>query len=102
MGWWLWHRPLLNTLFVVINFGLDISAVKDVSVHRNDKLALNRIVSTVLFIKLILFLLCSFVLLVGMLVVPFMEQNKILMLFAFLTCFVRAVVSRVYYQGSKR
>ena len=60
-----WDGALAQTIvqyfIVVINFGLDISAVKDVSVHRNDKLALNRIVSTVLFIKLILFcfvLLC--------------------------------------------
>ena len=52
-------QTIVQYFIVVINFGLDISAVKDVSVHRNDKLALNRIVSTVLFIKLILFLLCS-------------------------------------------
>lgn len=69
-------QTIIQYFSVVINFGLDISAVKDVSVHRSDKLALNRIVSTVLFIKLLLFLLCSFVLLIGMLTVPFMEQNK--------------------------
>ena len=95
-------QTIVQYFIVVINYGLDISAVKDVSVHRNDKLALNRIVSTVLFIKLILFLLCSFVLLVGMLVVPFMEQNKILMLFAFLTCLSELLFPVWYYQGIEK
>lgn len=95
-------QTIIQYFSVVINFGLDISAVKDVSVHRNDKLALNRLVSTVLFIKLLLFLLCSFVLLIGMLTVPFMEQNKPLIFFAFLTCLSELLFPVWYYQGIEK
>lgn len=95
-------QTIIQYFSVVINFGLDISAVKDVSVHRSDKLALNRIVSTVLFIKLLLFLLCSFVLLIGMLTVPFMEQNKPLIFFAFLTCLSELLFPVWYYQGIEK
>ena len=41
---------------------MDVSAVKDVSVHRNDKERLNKVVSSVLLLKL-LFLLALVVLL---------------------------------------
>lgn len=95
-------QTIIQYFSVVINFGLDISAVKDVSVHRSDKLALNRIVSTVLFIKLLLFLLCSFALLIGMLTVPFMEQNKPLIFFAFLTCLSELLFPVWYYQGIEK
>lgn len=95
-------QTIIQYFSVVINFGLDISAVKDVSVHRSDKLALNRIVSTVLFIKLLLFLLCSFALLIGMLTVPFIEQNKPLIFFAFLTCLSELLFPVWYYQGIEK
>ena len=95
-------QTIVQYFIVVINFGLDISAVKDVSVHRDDKAALDKIVSTVLFIKLLLFLLCLLVLLAGMLVIPFMEQNKPLMFFAFLTCLSELLFPVWYYQGVER
>lgn len=95
-------QTIVQYFIVVINFGLDISAVKDVSVHRNDKKMLNRIVSTVLFIKFLLFLFCAFVLLIGMWTVPFMEQNKLLMFFAFLTCLSELLFPVWYYQGIEK
>ena len=65
-------QTIVQYFIVVINFGLDISAVKDVSVHRNDKLALNRIVSRSVYGA---------------------EQNSYA--FCVSNLFVRAVVSRV-------
>ena len=88
-------QTIVQYFIVVINFGLDISAVKDVSVHRNDKLALNRIVSTVLFIKLILFFALFFCVTSRNVSrsVYGAEQNSYA--FCVSNLFVRAVVSRV-------
>lgn len=58
-------QTVISYFIVLVNFGLDVSAVKDVSVARNDRPKLNEVVSSVLLIKTILFLI-SFVILGGM------------------------------------
>lgn len=94
-------QTIVQYFIVVINFGLDISAVKDVSVHRNDKLALNRIVSTVLFIKLILFALFSCVTNRNVSRSVYgAEQNSDA--FAFLTCLSELLFPVWYYQGIEK
>ena len=48
-------QTVISYFIVLVNFGLDVSAVKDVSVARNDLPKLNEVVSSVLLIKTILF-----------------------------------------------
>ena len=50
-------QTIISYFSIFINFGLDVSAVKDVSINRNDHKTLNAIVSSVLLIKLVLFCL---------------------------------------------
>ena len=64
-------QTIISYFVIFINFGMDVSAVKDVSVHRNDKERLNKVVSSVLLLKLLLFLLALVVLLFGIVFILF-------------------------------
>ena len=95
-------QTIVQYFIIIINFGLDISAVRDVSIHRDDKMVLNEIVSTVLSIKMLLLLLSLVLLIVGMLVVPFMSEHPLLMSFAFFTCLSELLFPLWFFQGLEK
>ncbi len=87
---------------IFINFGLDISAVKDVSVSRNNKTALNNIVSSVLCIKSILFIIAFLVFLIIILSIAYFRNNQLIYFFAFLTCLSEILFPIWFYQGIEK
>lgn len=95
-------QTIISYFTIFINWGLDISAVKDVSVNRNDPKELNKIVSTVLGIKLILFFLSFLILLLCLFYIPFMRNNYCLFLFAFITCISEVLFPVWFYQGIEK
>lgn len=95
-------QTIISYFTIFINWGLDISAVKDVSVNRNNRNELNRIVSTVLGIKSILLLLSFVILLLCIITVPFMRNHYLLFLFAFLSCFSEVLFPVWFYQGIEK
>lgn len=72
-------QTIVSYFTIVINYGLDIYAVKEVAVNRDNKENLDDIVSTVISVKMILFILSFGVFLMGLVFVPFMAQHKFLM-----------------------
>lgn len=95
-------QTTISYFTIFINWGLDISAVKDVSVNRNNKYELNKIVSTVLGIKSILLLISFLVLLLCILLVPFMRNHYWLFIFAFFSCFSEVLFPIWFYQGIEK
>lgn len=95
-------QTIISYFTIFINWGLDISAVKDVSVNRNDSQKLNRVVSTVLGIKFILFLSSFVVLLVCIMAIPFMRGHKWLFIYAFLSCLSEILFPVWFYQGIEK
>ena len=95
-------QTIISYFSIFINWGLDISAVKDISVNRDNPNELNRIVSSVLGIKLILFLISFVVLLICIYVIPFMSIHKMLFIFAFLTCMSEILFPVWFYQGIEK
>lgn len=95
-------QTIISYFSIFINWGLDISAVKDVSVNRDNPNELNRIVSSVLGIKLILFCLSFIILLVCIHLIPFMSIHKTLFIFAFLTCLSEILFPVWFYQGIEK
>ena len=95
-------QTVISYFIVLVNFGLDVSAVKDVSVARNDLPKLNEVVSSVLLIKTILFLI-SFVILGGM--VLFIDKFRIhclLFFLSFLSCLSEILFPVWFYQGIEK
>ncbi len=95
-------QTIISYFVIFINFGMDVSAVKDVSVHRNDKERLNKVVSSGLLLKLLLFLLALVVLLFGIVFIPYLRSERQLYLFAFMTCFSEILFPVWFYQGIEK
>lgn len=95
-------QTIIAYFSIFINFGLDISAVKDISINRDNQSELNRIVSSVLLIKLGLFVISFLSLLLGFFLIPFLKIHKALFLFAFLTCFSELLFPIWFYQGIEK
>jgi len=87
---------------ILINWGLDVSAVKDVSVHRNNPTELNKIVSSVLGLKAVLFCISLVFLLVCIALIPYMYRCKQLFLLAFMTCVSEIFFPVWFYQGIEK
>lgn len=95
-------QTVISYFIIFINFGLDISAVKDVSIHRENKVELNKIVSSVLLIKLLLFCIALLTLLILMAIIPYIKDNWLLYCFSFLTCFSEILFPIWFYQGIEK
>lgn len=95
-------QTFISYFIIFINFGLDISAVKEVSQTKSDKVNLNRIVSSVLIIKLGLLCISSIILLVAILFIPFCTENLYLMIFSYLIVFSEVLFPIWYYQGIEK
>ena len=70
---------------IIIQFGFNNSATKEVSMHRNDKLKLNNIVSAILEIKFVLWLSSLLILILLVNLIPGFEEDKWLYCVLFIT-----------------
>lgn len=84
---------------IFIDFGFNITATKQVSINRDNKVRLSEIVSSVIIIKIILGLI-SFVILVGLVFfIPELSKHKLLYIFAFTVCLNDLFFSQWFFQG---
>ncbi|MDR1746678.1 MAG: oligosaccharide flippase family protein [Tannerella sp.] len=86
---------------LLVNFGLDISAVKDIAQCRNDRRKTHEIVSSVLIIKTVLFFLAFVLLMLLVHTVPYFNRMSVLLYYAFLTCIADVLIPVWYYQGKE-
>ena len=82
-------QAIISYFIIFINFGLDVSAVKNVSINRSDNEKLSEVVSSVLIIKAFLFIL-SFLAL------------GVLLLLSFLSCLSEILFPVWFYQGVEK
>ncbi|NOQ24388.1 MAG: oligosaccharide flippase family protein [Bacteroidales bacterium] len=87
---------------IIIQFGFNNIATKEISIHRNDQNKLNMIVSSVLEIKFFLWLLSLTILLVSIKFISVAENDKWLYLFSFGLCFNEFIFPQWYFQGIEK
>ncbi len=87
---------------IIINYGLDVSAVKDVACARNNPQALSRIVSSVLCIKSILFLISFILYTILIFAVPSFRNNWILFYIIFCGSVYDVIFPVWYFQGVEK
>lgn len=95
-------QAVISYFIILVNFGLDVSAVKNVSVNRNDRSKLSEVVSSVLIIKGFLFLLSFLILLLLLLCVEQFRENYVLFLLCFLSCLSEILFPVWFYQGVEK
>ena len=77
------HRLLLAYFGILIDYGFDLSATREVSIHRDNKEKLNEIYSAVTTIKIVFFIISFFIISVIIFSFEKFHQNYLLFYFYF-------------------
>jgi len=95
-------QTIISYLVILINFGFNISATKDVSIYKDNKEKLNEIVSSILIIKGVLFLLSFGIILCFLYFSSLTEQQEALFLICMWMCFYEFIFPIWYFQGIEK
>lgn len=95
-------QAIASYLVVIVNYGLNISAIKDVSVNRDNPKKINEIVSSVFIIKGGLFLVSFLILTLITFCVPILFDIRLTLFFASLICFSEIFFPVWYYVGIEK
>ncbi|MFA6126992.1 MAG: oligosaccharide flippase family protein [Bacteroidales bacterium] len=95
-------QAIITYLVVLISFGFQISATREVSIHRNDPRKLNEIFSSVLILKGLLFLASVGLLFLITLFIPQAREHKVLFLLSMFTCFYEFIFPFWFFQGIEK
>lgn len=95
-------HAIISYFSIFINFGLDISSVKEVAVLRDNKKELNYLVTSVLSIKFVLLLISFAALLIAVNFIPVLSEYKTLLLFTFIACLSEILFPIWYFQGIEK
>lgn len=95
-------QVLVGYMALVIDFGSNSLCTKNVSIHREDKQKLSEIVSSVLLIRLKLWLICLFVYVSLIFTIPAYNGHKLLFLFSYLLTLNELTFPQFYFQGIEK
>lgn len=95
-------QAVIGFLVILVGFGFNISATKEVSIHRDNKAKLSEIVSSVLWIKGGLLLISSLVLITLVFIIPQVKEYKALFFLTTWICLYDVIFPIWYFQGIER
>ena len=98
----IFSQTIVSYFSIVINWGLDVTSVREVSLNRGSLKKMSLIVSTVFTIKFILFGLCFSIFMICLFFIPFFQQYRIIYLYAFLSCFSEVIIPVWFFQGIEK
>lgn len=87
---------------LVVNYGFDLSATREISANRNDRDALLRIYSNVLFSKVFLFTLCTTVFILLIMFIPSFKENFIVFVLSYLIIAGYVLFPTWFFQGMEK
>ncbi|WP_282039744.1 oligosaccharide flippase family protein [Saccharicrinis aurantiacus] len=95
-------QVICNYFAIFIRFGFQLSATKEVSIHRDSAPILSRIVSSVLIIRTLLFVTSFLILFIIVACIPSFWEDKALYFLSFLFCINEWLFPIWYFQGIER
>jgi O-antigen/teichoic acid export membrane protein len=95
-------QAFIGYFVILINFGFNISATKEVSIHRDNKEKLNEIVSSIFIIKFFLLLISVFSFIVIMHFTDLAENYELLFYITLYLCFIDWLFPIWYFQGIQK
>jgi len=94
-----YSQAIIGYFAILVNFGFNITATKEVSYYRNNKKKLSQIVSSVFQLKLILFLIAVLVLILSFLLFTEITNNILLYTLTMWLCLNEFIFPIWYFQG---
>lgn len=98
----IYAQAIIQYFVIIVNFGFNISATKDVSIYREDKEKLSEIVSSVLTIKVALFLISFAILTISVLSIPALRAHALLYFLCMALCLSEVVFPIWFFQGLEK
>lgn len=92
-------QAVIGYLVILVGYGFNISATKEVSIHRNDKKKLSEIVSSVFILKGILLLISFLILAFIIEFIPQASDHKTLFYLTMWMCVYEYIFPIWYFQG---
>ncbi|GEO11236.1 transporter [Segetibacter aerophilus] len=97
-----YSTAIIAYLIMFINFGFNISEIKEISIHRDDREKVSEIVSSVIAIRLLLLIVSILILLICLSTVSILKTHKLLY-FSYLGVMINAAIDpSFYFQGIER
>lgn len=90
---------LLN---ILVGFGYNLSAPREVAIHQGDKEALSHVVSNVFSGKVLLAVLATFLILLGAYGLNLFEEYRLILVFSLLLLFSEATLPLWFFQGMEK
>jgi O-antigen/teichoic acid export membrane protein len=95
-------QAIVSYLVVLVSFGFNISATKEISVNRNNKKKVSQIFSSILILKGILFLISLGIISLCISFIPQANDYKLLFYFSMFACFYEFIYPSWYFQGVEK
>jgi polysaccharide transporter, PST family len=89
-------------LSVLVDFGFNITATKDISINKGNTQKLSEIISSVYIIKITILILSFFVLAIVLMNISFFEDYRTLIFLSMYTCFSSLVLPIWIFQGFEK
>ena len=94
-----YSQAIIGYFVVLISFGFNITATKEVSIHKNNKNKINKILSSVFIIKGALFLISGLILTILIIIIPEFSEYRTLFYLTLWMCIYELVFPVYYFQG---
>ncbi len=98
----IYAQAIINYFAILVSFGFNISATKEISIHRENKEKLSEIVSSVLIIKAYLFIISLVSLAIFLFFIPQSKGNEALFLLSMTACLNEVLFPIWYFQGIEK
>ena len=97
-----YSQAIVSYFVIFVHFGFNTLAIKEISIHRNNKDKLSRIVSSVLILKGGMFLICLALLFIGLRLIPQANGYESLFLLSMWICLYEFIFPIWYFQGIEK
>ncbi len=95
-------QAVISYLVILQNFGLNTFAVKEISIHANDKEKISSIVSNVLVLKGFLFIASLLILYIIILFISSFKSYEVLLFLTMWVCLFDFIFPKWYFQGLEK
>ncbi|MGB5320955.1 oligosaccharide flippase family protein [Lutimonas sp.] len=101
-GIFVWAFSIIQYLVIIINFGFNTYAAKYVTEKNTDPNKINKVFSSIMGIKISLFICSSIIFLLGLNFFPLLRENSFLLVILLGFAFGEAIFPIWFFQGSEK